>query len=602
MHNGRTMRLTLSVTGIIILIFIIKIRWLGSSGDNWKETIHGDGKGHYHYLPATFINNGLRISINETPPGNFFSEADSMLVNRFFCGTAISISPFFLAAAGASKISGQPVDGYSLPFQCATSIAALFYFLAGLLFLWKLLRLYGISERWICAAVLLIAFGTNILYYVVYEPTMAHVYAFTYITVFFYLVKRISAGETSAWCIVFAFITFAMAILTRPVNVLVLIAVPFITGGIGSFKQTVIYVFSNKKAWVSGIMLSAALISIQLIYYYVQTGKIFVHSYSGAEGFDFTGPHIQGFLFSYRKGLFLYAPLLLFSLLGLIIVFRRNRSAFFSLALFLFVITYFLASMRNWYGGDSFGMRHMIDYYSLFAILLALVLSNTGRIAKMVIVSFCILCTFLNIIQSYQYAKYIFHPATMNKEKYWYIFLKTGEQYAGCLAGTDDTSKKELADAPIISVTSDMEHWAEGLSLPGLRAEKEAHSGSHVAQLDEALEYGTGITIHHRKMKRGDEPFVKASLWMYELEKNAAGKALLVMSIDSANGKNYSVEYFRISELPREEYKQWHEVRFNFHMPKLRGDNDIIKFYVWNPKKKRFWVDDLTIKIYLPIE
>lgn len=584
-------------TGIIALALIVRFRWLGNDGGNWRYTIHGDGSGQYYYLPAALIYHNLERPVTEPPPGNFFSRANERWVNRFYCGTSVSILPFFGLASAASSISGEPVDGYSLFFQCGVSVAAMFYFLAGLYFLSKLLRLFQISERWIAVTLLLISFGTNILYYVVYEPSMAHVYAFAWITVFLYLAKKISLGKYNSRDVIFCFAAFAMVVLVRSVNVLMLLALPFIAGSITGLRVTVRGLFQRRIALATGTIIFFILISIQFLLYYLQTGKVFLNSYSDAEGFNFLSPEITGFLFSYRKGLFVYTPLLLLSLAGLIILFKKDRFRFAGLLLFLFMIVYLLASLRNWYGGDSFGIRHMIDYYALFTILLAIALENIKGIARAVLITCSVLCVFLNLVQSYQYATYILHPATMNKEKYWYAFLKTGKEYVGTIAGTDDTPG-ELEEKPLRSYYTNFEDSASVFRHGNVKPGKNAGEEGLVAAFDANTEFGAELAIQRGVIRSNERYFVRAKLRRYENEQFAAGKALLVLSVDSSNGKNHLLEYYRINELPRNEFGIWHEVHFNFPLPPIPLDDPVVRFYIWNPEKRSFYIDELSIEIY----
>lgn len=588
---------TIWFIGIIALALIAKFRWYGSDGENWKYTIHGDGSGQYYYLPAALIYHNLERPVSEPPPGNFFSRANERWVNRFYCGTAVSIAPFFGLAAVVSSITGEPLDGYSLYFQCGVSVAALFYFLAGLFFLSMLLKQFGITDKWITITLLLISFGTNILYYVVYEPSMAHVYAFAYITIFLYFAKKICTGKFSTLDVIACFAAFAMVVLVRSVNVLMLLALPFIAGSMNELRSAITALIRRKKALVVGMMVFACLISIQFLLYYLQTGKAFLNSYSDAEGFDFSSPRIAGFLFSYRKGLFVYTPLLLLSLAGLIILFRKDRFRLLSVLIFLSVIVYLLASLRNWYGGDSFGMRHMIDYYALFAILLALALQNLKAIARYMLITLSVLCVFLNLVQSYQYATYILHPATMNKEKYWYAFLKTGKEYVGTIAGTDDTPG-ELKEKPVLKYFTSFEKSEAAFRHGNIQQSDHVAAGRSVAAFDADTEFGAEVTMQRDVIRSDERYFIRARLKRYEQEKHAANKALLVLCVDSANGKNHLLEYYRINELPREEFNVWHEVNFNFPLPPIQLDDPIVRFYIWNPEKRAFYIDELGIEIY----
>jgi hypothetical protein len=96
-------------------------------------------------------------------------------------------------------------------------------------------------------------------------------------------------------------------------------------------------------------------------------------------------------------------------------------------------LTYVLSSWWSWYYGSSYGLRAYIDYYAIFFIPFALFLDKLRFGAKLFIVALAFLAVPINIIQTYQYKKYILHWVGMNKEKYWKVFLKTDKKYEGIL-------------------------------------------------------------------------------------------------------------------------------------------------------------------------
>ncbi len=162
-------------------------------------------------------------------------------------------------------------------------------------------------------------------------------------------------------------------------------------------------------------------------------GHFLLYSYQG-EGFHFLHPQFINILFSYRKGLFVYTPILFLSLAGLIrMAFQRKYYQVFTWLLFFLLITYLLSSWHSWDYGASYGSRVFIDYYSVFFILLALLINEIPKILKTGIILLSVLTIPVNLIQGYQYKAYILHWTDMNKEKYWEVFLKTGKRYQGLL-------------------------------------------------------------------------------------------------------------------------------------------------------------------------
>ena len=129
-----------------------------------------------------------------------------------------------------------------------------------------------------------------------------------------------------------------LIILVRPVNALVLAAIPFLASSPGNLLSTV-----KTKNLKLDLIPAAALfflaISPQLIINFLQTGNLFVLGYRN-EGFYFDSPEFANFLLSYRKGWLVYTPFMLLLLPSLIFLYRRSKYEFFSFLIFLVLLIY----------------------------------------------------------------------------------------------------------------------------------------------------------------------------------------------------------------------------------------------------------------------
>src|SRR5207244_9695326 len=109
---------------------------------------------------------------------------------------------------------------------------------------------------------------------------------------------------------------------------------------------------------------------VQTLFWKLQTENWIVWSYTG-EGFYFTRPAIFNVLFSYDKGWFVYTPLVALAMFGFFPLWKMNRGAAISIALTLIAAVYFTAAWWCWDYANSFGMRPLIDFYALVAVLIA---------------------------------------------------------------------------------------------------------------------------------------------------------------------------------------------------------------------------------------
>ena len=394
-----------------------------------------DGQGYYAYLPAVFIYHDLQFSfvdsINqayypEDKRAKFVVPSDDGNVNKYFVGTAITQAPFFIVGCFISKLVGQPIDGYSWPFQLMVGIAALFYLAAGLWFLSRLLNSMSFSEHTIQLTVIFIVLATNLLHYSLFEPSMSHVYSFCTVSAFlFYGRNALANGQKRE--LIGAALMLGLTVLIRPINGLVLLAIPVVAGGIFGTIQGLEATIKHKKEWLISILVFVLLVALQPIIYLLETGHPFVWSYQ-EEGFNFLAPELQNVLFSYRKGLFVYCPILILSVLGMIAGLRRKREIFLPLLGVLALISWVIASWWMWYYGGSYGHRAFIEFYPLFAMGLAyLIQHGFGFLKPALVVLIGILLVVVQVIQTYQYNTHIIPFDSMNETKYWNVFLRTGK-------------------------------------------------------------------------------------------------------------------------------------------------------------------------------
>lgn len=426
---------SISKTAPYVIVFLTAwvIANINLKKDYGNGIIEADGKGYYAYLPAVFIYQDLNFRffydierVKYASPNlyyNYLRTHNNRIINKYYAGTALAMLPFYLAGHAITLIAGSDADGYSYWYTLMVHIGALFYLLMGVLAIQKLLRLYCISEKYIAFTLGAIVFGTNLFYYTAVEFSMSHVYSFAFIAWFVYLAKRYFEKPDPAFFIIAAFLLGIIAFI-RPVNVIVVASLPFIAGSRGKLYDGISFLVRHKITLVTGILAAVLIGGLQLLIYKLQTGDFIVYSYQG-EGFNFLKPHIGAVLFSYRKGLFLYTPLLLFSLAGLLLLYRKSKFSALWLLTFLVLLTYMISSWHMWFYGGSFSQRVFIDFFVFFAVMLALTYQELkpAALRKAYIVATFVLVLFCQF-QTYQYRHMIIHWSDMTKEMYWEAMFK----------------------------------------------------------------------------------------------------------------------------------------------------------------------------------
>lgn len=438
---------------IVVLYIFLLYNYIGKK----DLVIIADGKGYYDYLPAMFIYKDLNFNYTDTLVTDFYNhktynvginpEINGKKIDKYFIGTSLVEMPFFLVAHQiALNNSEYAPDGYSIIYQRFISYSALFYLFLGLFFIRKLLRLRKVPLLWIVVLQLAVLFASSLMHYANAEASFSHVYSFAFVAAFIFLVTLYSQSGKSR-DLYLAALVFGIIVLIRPANGMVLVFIPFLYDNFKLLADDIKRLFTKDiKQLLIAFLIAGLVIFIQPVVWYLQTGLFYVKPYSN-ETFDFTKFHLHDFLFSYRKGFFVYAPvfLVLIALGSYGFLKKKNfwKTGTFLLA-FLFV-TYVLSSWWVWFYGGSYGARVMIDYYSLIVVFASSAFTLKSYRFK-IIVSVAILSfSYISIIQTYQYQRFILDWGEMTKEKFWKVFLKTEDKYIGLVwLKTYDLTGKEI--------------------------------------------------------------------------------------------------------------------------------------------------------------
>ncbi len=603
-------RKALAIAGIFLLAFFAsqRIFQVFPYPAGWKTIITSDGRGYYAYLPAIFLEGDLTFRKTSLTEKKLYGLRDynpvylvrygDKEINKYFAGEAILLLPFFLLAMLLTRITGLPMDGYSFFFQLLTGLGALFWLFAGLIFLKKILKRLSIESGVTILVLAGILFATNLFYYTLWQPSMSHVYSFFAVNAFLWFSLR-STEEARIRELLFAGLFYGLVILLRPVNGLVLLVVPLLC----TTNEQLRAFFRSLFPWKILVPAAAAslVMSIQPAIWHAETGRFFLWSYTG-EGFNLASPEIYKVLFSFRKGLFVYTPFLLLAIPGIFTFVRKPWYRFISLVLFLVAIGWVISSWWNWYYGDGFGMRPFIDFYGIFAILIAAFfrLFRSGKILAFFAVVIGILA-FINLFQTWQYNNRVIHPSLMNRAKYWYVFMRADSSLVDCFGGSDELASRGTdLSKPICIIANSFEKELAGwkndtrLSRPGL-----AYNGKFVGVLDSLNEFSPGLdAVSGKIFKVPSKPYCRVSIMIFDSTIGASNEGYFVASIDSFDHRHNFWYGFRLNDIPRYIQGKWQRETYGFNLPEITNPAAKIKMYVWDPRRKTFYIDDLQIEFY----
>jgi len=322
-------------------------------------------------------------------------------------------------------VYGNGGTGMEVEYRTAMAFFGIFCLLLTLLMLRKILRRY-FSEPVVGITLLVLVFGTNLLYYTTYEGCMAHVSNLLLFTLFLLMTERwysepdlINSGLLG--------LLMGLITLIRPTNIL--IAIPFILYNITSFNQLQQRIILFLKKWPLLLVFSIAAVLVwipQMIYWHQMTGQYLFFSYVG-ERFYFSHPRIYSGFFSFRKGWLIYTPLGSLMLTGFIFMYKRLQNIFWPYLIFYIAIVYVTFSWWSWWYGGSFSCRPMVETYAVLVFPLACsfdyFIKRLTHQWNALLSAVIITLIALNIFQTYQYSHQIIHWDRMSYEAYKNVFL-----------------------------------------------------------------------------------------------------------------------------------------------------------------------------------
>lgn len=560
----------IAIAGIVCisLILIYFFRW---SGGLYRFVISGDGNDYYSYLISIFIDKNLTHQdlshwyVMQTPTGT---------INAHPPGVSVLLFPFFLIGYVWAALFNAPLDGFSKPFQVMVSMGALFYLTAGLIYLRRLLTAFGIKDKIVALVIVLMFFGTNLIIYALDEPSMSHIYSFTLITAFLYYIHRIFQ-QPSKRHLYFAGIILGLIILVRPVNAIIFMVIPFFADSWDNLVIRIKKLFLQWKALVVPTILFLMVASIQSIIWLIQNGKVIQWSLRG-RGFYFGRPQTWLMLFGFDSGFFIYTPLCLIILLGLIPLFRQNKFRFIILSLFIAFAFYLFSCYWSYNYYDGLGIRTFVDFYSLFSILLAILLTYLAdkKIIKYAAIIFMGGAFLLNLVYCYQYQANIMLHSGMTYKKYKYIFLKTDKSYANVLGGSIDLEPYSTSPPPLIYNFSYKDTYSFNNNEYGVTAKL-------------PLNFPT------------NELHLKINLKRKQESPNSSFNAYIVVQIESEKGEIKKYEAHRLNDTPAQTFGIWEDMHYEVNIiSQASQPTDQLSVYIWNRDKKNFSIKEYSLEVY----
>ena len=555
-----------------------------------------DSFGYHLYLPAFFVHHDTTLKdiqwVDEArkqhdASGTLYQITDlpgGRRVIRYPMGLALLWSPWYGIGHVIAGMTGAPTDGYSRPYQWCVVAGVMVYLLLGLLAL-RAVLLRRFSDGIAAAAILFVTVGTNYVDQATQGTTMPHATLFSlYAGILLFVVRW---HERQSWknTVILALL-MGMATLCRPSEA-VCVLLPVLWAPAPGAKAFLKSMWQHRKHW-SLIALVMFLVGLpQFLYWKAAAGSFIINSYNNpGEGFDYLRPHVLEVLFSFRKGWFLYTPIMLVAVIGLAALRRSWPQAFKAVLAFFLVNLYVVSSWTCWWYADSFSSRALVGSYAVMALPLAALLDRATswvRAARFAFIGLLGSLLLFNLFQQWQFAHGIIDMSRMTRAAYFAGFgrtqvpagfedlLRVKRSYSGNDVFTDGTRYRRilLPSSLTMSPPSDQDTIVRD---PATGLEQRA------VRLDEGHIYSPAVRIPYRRLTQRDHAWVECQWFVLPPVGVPAPKGSFVMTVE--HGGNYGYRAFDIEHMGLRP-GTWNEVRTQYLTPEIRDPEDPLTTYFW---------------------
>lgn len=212
------------------------------------------------------------------------------------------------------------------------------------------------------ASALFLFLGMPIFYYTTVEPFASHVPSAFLVAVTLYLMLLWDRNQYS-YLAFMAGLAGGLATLTRWQTALTVWVLAWLFLRRRSYKAIILFALGF---WI---------LAWHVLYTWNwMFGRPLFLAYTES-GFIGLPRYVLEVLFAGNRGLFIWSPLTLLALIGLILLGRQDRTLAIILGAAFVIQTLMNAALADWYGGWGFGMRRKIELYPVFVIGLSSILA-----------------------------------------------------------------------------------------------------------------------------------------------------------------------------------------------------------------------------------
>jgi hypothetical protein len=582
-----------------------------------KNILSYDVFGYYLYLPAIFIYDDPGLTnidwvkqVNEQYQASpslyqIARISDSNFAMRFYSGIAIMYSPFFLGGHAIATLTDYEANGFSKPYQWAIIIAGIFYTLLGVWLLRKFLNTL-FTDNVTAITLLLIFLGSNVFFFCTWGNDAPHIYIFTLYAAILWLTSKWMTVPKTKYAIALGILS-GVTMITRASEVLILL-IPVFWGiwNPASLLSKLKLAWQRKKDVIFFALFIIVGLLPQLIYWKFATGQWIYNAYDDPQsGFNFDQPRLAYILLGFRKGFYVYSPIMLIATIGFYQLAKHKRELFLPVLLFLLTNVYLIASYSSLI---SYGWRAFVQAHAVMAVPLACFVNwgiQQRKLSKTLVLVMLSLLLLLNLFKSWQTSIGIIDGSRMTRAYFFNSFFAIDNDKVNrdlLLVERSTESIETLVDEESYSHRTIASYTFETLpqGWPELRDTTHAFEGSNSFKLDAKNIYSPAIEIPFDNLTSNYYCWLRASAWIYKPDHSLEDESLLVIHFNyegraykyrAVSFKNQGIEF-----IPGE----WNRISVDYMTPEVRTLKDPVKVYLWHRGQGEIYVDNFMLEVFEP--
>jgi len=525
---------------------------------------------------------------------------------KYTLGVGLAEIPFFIVAHSFAKLSDKyEANGWSLPYVLCIHFSKVIYILLGILLLIISLERH-FSQRVITLTVFSIVIGTNLLYHGTFL-TMAHPFLFFWFSLLIYLTILFYKNPDIKKAFVIGSVVGIITLTRVPEIVSVLIPLLWGLTSFASIKARVNFFGKNYKFLLVAATGLLLFFSPQIFYWWYTSGQLIFNPYEG-ETFDFLKPQIINGFFSFKNGWLIYSPIMIFSLVGIYFLMKKNIGLVAALCCFVLVNCWIHYSYYAWSYFPGFGSRVMIECYPILAFSMAAFYEKTTANKKLGWFTYLLVTLFIlnNLFQTWQMRQGLIWSERGSSAFFKEMFSKTESTRESLIVYDSNQHQPKLDDLILVDTLYSEDY--EKLNSPHI-SEGTSYSGHN------SLFNTTDKVYNLQQFKTGDNKLLPKD-WLYVELKGYRQKENmnwtrdmleeLVVQVFDENQKSRKRRAIKIAcHIDNTNFSIWHigtpdhwgTAGFYVRLPSKTTPSYTAKVFVDNKHLLKMHIDDLQLEL-----